>query len=71
MLGSNSQLYRCGLRKGQNKPGVGLVGVADDAEGQTAKETPVENVLPALLLVFLAGLDAEEHTARGVVVVVV
>lgn len=71
MLGSNCQLRRCHLRKVRNKPGVGLVCVADDAEGQTAKETPVENVLPALLLVLLAGLDAEQDTARGVVVVVV
>ena len=58
-------------RQRRDKPGVGLVCVADDAEGQTAKETPVEDVLPALLLVLLARLDAEEDTARGVVVVVV
>jgi hypothetical protein len=59
------------FRQRRDKPGVGLVCVADDAEGQTAKEAPVEDVLPALLLVLLARLDAEEDTARGVVVVVV
>jgi hypothetical protein len=61
---------RCS-RQRRDKPGVGLVCVADDAKGQTAKETPVEDRLPALLLVLLAGLDTEEDTARGVVVVVV
>lgn len=55
----------------RNIPGVGLVCVADDAKGQTAEETIVENILPALLLVLLAGLDAKQDTARGVVVVVV
>jgi hypothetical protein len=55
----------------RNKPGVGLVCVTDDAKGQTSEEAIVENILPALLLVLLAGLDTEENTARGVVVVVV
>ena len=54
-----------------HKPGIRLVSVAQNAKSQAAKETPVENLLPALVLVLLAGLDAKQDATGRVEVVVV
>lgn len=55
----------------RNLPGVRLEPVANNAESDGAEEAVVEDVLPALLLRLLAGLDAEEPAGWGVVVVAV
>jgi hypothetical protein len=47
--------------------GVRLEAVGNGAEDQAAAETIEEGVLPALLLVLLAGLDAEQPAGRRVV----
>jgi len=49
-------------------PGVGLVAVSNHTESQGTEESVDENVLPALVLVLLAGLDAEEPASGWVVV---
>jgi hypothetical protein len=58
-------------RYSQDLPGVRLEPVANNAESNGAEEAVVEDVLPALLLGLLAGLDAEEPAGWGIVVVAV
>lgn len=57
------------LASSRDVPGVGLVAVSDDSEGHAAEEAPVKDVLPSLILVLLARLDAKQPSSRWVVVV--
>jgi hypothetical protein len=58
-------------RHSQDLPGVRLEPVANNAESNRAEEAVEEDVLPALLLRLLAGLDAEQPAGWRVVVVAV
>jgi len=51
--------------------GVRLVAVSNNTKGQSAVEAVKPNILPALLLVLLARLHAEQPAARSIVVVFV
>jgi len=55
----------------ENLPGVRLEPVANNAKSNRAEEAVEEDVLPALLLRLLAGLDAKEPAGWGIVVVAV
>ena len=51
----------------QDSRGVGLEAVGDAGDDDAAAEAVEEGVLPALLLVLLAGLDAEQPAGGRVV----
>lgn len=51
--------------------GIRLENICDTSNQKAANESVVPDALPAFLHVLLAGLDAEEPTGRGVVVITV
>jgi hypothetical protein len=54
-------------KKLQNSPSIRLKSIRHSRQPKTPIKPPIPNVLPPLFLVLLAGLDAKEPTARGVV----
>ena len=55
----------------RNIRGVRLEDVCNTSNEQAANESVVPNVLPTLLHVLLAGLNAKEVPSRGVIVIAV
>lgn len=56
-------------QRGSNIRGVRLEDVCDSRCEETSDESIVPHVLPAFLLVLLAGLHAEKPAGRGVIVI--